>query len=163
MWRCSAAVCSLYQGPHKLTPASSACSLPDSETMPETLQRASRASRTSSASRASRASRKEVFIPRQVCHASDQHSVGKLPPRSSWAHLQATACSCSSQAVPSIDGQACSKNYMASLPIHLLTPAKKELGRKEVCTTDIWICVFCLSTTGTSKSQNMFLFPCNRS
>ena len=41
-WCCSVAVCSLYQGPHKLTPASSACSLPDSETMPETLQRASR-------------------------------------------------------------------------------------------------------------------------
>ena len=61
---------------------------------------------------------------------SDQHSVGKLPPRSSWAHLQATACSCSSQAVPSIDGQACSKIYMASLPIHLLTPerAGKERG-----------------------------------
>lgn len=43
-WCCSAAVCSLYQGPHKLTPASSACSLPEPETMPKTLQRASRAS-----------------------------------------------------------------------------------------------------------------------
>ena len=63
---------------------------------------------------------------------SDQHSVGKLPPRSSWAHLQATACSCSSQAVPSIDGQACSKIYMASLPIHLLTPEKSWEGKRYV-------------------------------
>lgn len=106
----------------------------------------------------------EMFFPGTFATpCSDQHSVGKLPPRSSWAHLQATACSCSSQAVPSIHSQACSKIYMASLPIHLLTPAKKELGRKEVCTTtDTWICVFCLSTTGTSKSHNMFLFQTTR-
>ena len=59
---------------------------------------------------------------------SDQHSVGKLPPRSSWAHLQATLVALRLFLVST--ARHAGKIYMASLPIHLLTPerAGKERG-----------------------------------
>ena len=110
---------------------------------------------------AGQAERKRRF-PDMFATPCSNHSVGKLPPRSSWAHLQATACSCSSQAVPSINDQAAKFRWD---PFSICSPLQRSWeGQRYVLLTYgmIWICVFCLST-GTSKSHKRFLFPCNPS
>ena len=111
------------------------------------------------AGQAGQAERKRRF-PDMFATPCFNHSVGKLPPRSSWAHLQATACSCSSQAVPSINDQTAKFRWDL---FSICSPLQRSWeGQRYVLLTYgiIWICVFCLST-GTSKSHKMFLFPCN--